>query len=95
MKVLVREFLAVDGATTGALERMSTSKFVPLPSRQILYIATGEVTALEHELGDDTMKLGANVTLALLLGFAELLEILRGLGDDVVEEFEIDAAGLF
>ena len=59
------------------------------------YIATGEVTTLKHELGDDTMELGANVTLALLLGLAELLEILRGLGDNVIEKFEIDTAGLF
>jgi hypothetical protein len=59
------------------------------------YIATGEITTLEHELGDDTVKLGANVTLALLLGLAELLEILRGLGDNIVEKFEIDTTGLF
>jgi len=41
------------------------------------------------------MELGANVTLAFLLGLAELLEILRGLGDNVIEKFEIDTAGLF
>jgi hypothetical protein len=59
------------------------------------YIATGEVTTLEHELGDDTVELGANVTLALLLGLAELQEILRSPGDNVVEKFEVNAAGLF
>jgi len=72
---------------------MSISKFYAVTSSES-YIATGEVTALEHELGDDTVELGANVSLALLLGLAELLEVLRGLGDDIVEELEINAAGL-
>jgi len=58
------------------------------------YIATSEVTALKHELWDDAMELGADVALALLLGLAELLEVLGGLGDDIVEELEVDAARL-
>ncbi len=41
------------------------------------------------------MKLGASVALSLLLGLAELLEILRRLGDNSVEKFEINAASLF
>jgi hypothetical protein len=40
------------------------------------------------------MELGANVALALLGGLAELLEVPGGLGDDIVEELEVDAAGL-
>lgn len=56
------------------------------------YVATGEVTTLEHELGDDTVELGARVSEALLAG-AESAEVLDGLGDNVVEEFEVDAAG--
>jgi hypothetical protein len=59
------------------------------------YIATGEVTTLKHELWNDTVELGANVALTFLGGLAELLEVLRGLRDDVVVELEIDAAGLF
>merc|ERR1711879_967243 len=54
-------------------------------------VATGEVTTLEHELGDDTVELGAGVAEALLVG-AEGTEVLNGLGDDVVEELEVDAA---
>ena len=65
------------------------------PSQSESYIPTSEVATLKHELGDDTMKLGANVALSLLLGLAELLEILRRLGDNFVEKFEINAAGLF
>lgn len=56
-------------------------------------VATGEVTTLEHELRDDTVEGGALVAKALLTG-AESTEILGGLGDDAVVEFEVDAAGL-
>jgi hypothetical protein len=73
---------------------MSTSNFCVTAISSDSYIATGEVTALKHELGDDTVELRTNVTLTLLLGLAELLEILCGLGDNVVEKFEIDTAGL-
>jgi hypothetical protein len=56
------------------------------------YIAAGEVTALEHELGDDAVELGAGVAEPLLAG-AQGAEVLGRLGDDVVEELEVDAAG--
>ena len=57
------------------------------------HVATGEVTTLEHELGDDAVELGARVAEALLAR-AEGTEVLGRLGDDVVEELEVDAAGL-
>ena len=53
----------------------------------------GEVTTLEHELGDDTVETGLLVTLALGLQ-AKLTEVLGGLGDNVIEEVEVDAANL-
>jgi len=56
------------------------------------YVATGEVTTLEHEFGDDAVELGALVTKTLLAS-AESTEVLDGLGDDVVEELKVDAAG--
>jgi len=56
------------------------------------YVATGEVTTLEHELRDDTVELGAGVAEALLAS-AESAEVLSGLGDNVVVESEVDAAG--
>lgn len=43
----------------------------------------GEVTTLEHELGDDTVEAGANVALALGL-LAELTEVGSSLGDHVL-----------
>lgn len=55
------------------------------------YVATGEVTALKHELRDDTVELATLVAEALLAG-AERTEVLGGLGDDVVEELKVDAA---
>ena len=55
------------------------------------YVATGEVTTLKHEVGDDTVEGGALVTEALLTG-AEGAEVLGGLWDDVAEEVEVDAA---
>lgn len=54
-------------------------------------VATGEVTTLEHELGDDTVELGAGVTEAVLAS-AESTEVLGGLGDDVSAQLHDDAA---
>lgn len=55
------------------------------------YVATGEVTTLEHELGDDTVELAARVAEALLAS-AQGTEVLSGLGDNIIEELEVDAA---
>ncbi len=57
------------------------------------YVATGEVTTLEHELRDDTVESRALVAEALLAG-AESLEVGGGAGDNVVVQGEVDAAGL-
>jgi hypothetical protein len=54
-------------------------------------IATGEVAALQHELGDDAVELAALVAKALFAG-AERAEVLGGLRDDIVVEDEVDAA---
>ena len=57
------------------------------------HVAAGEVTALKHELGDDTVEARALVTLTRG-GLAEPTEVLSGLGDDAIEEVEGDAASL-
>jgi hypothetical protein len=57
------------------------------------YIATSEVTALEHEVRDDAVELGAFVAKALGT-VAELGEVLGRLGDYVMVEFEVDATAL-
>lgn len=56
-------------------------------------VATGEVTTLEHELGDDTVEGRALVAEARSTS-AQLLEVLGGLGDDVVVEGEVNDTGL-
>jgi len=61
-------------------------------------VATGEVTTLEHKVGDDAVELvelGVGVT-ETLLASAEGTEVLDRLGDDVVVELEVDtsSAGL-
>ena len=56
------------------------------------YVAPGKVTALQHELRDDAVELGVLVAEALLAS-AEGTEVLDGLGDNIVEELEVDAAG--
>lgn len=57
------------------------------------YVATGEVTTLKHELRDDAVELGATVAEALLAR-AESAEVLDRLGDDIIVELKVDAAGL-
>lgn len=56
-------------------------------------VATGEVTTLEHEVGDDAVEGRALVAESLLAG-AESAEVGGGLGDNVIEEVEDDAAVL-
>jgi hypothetical protein len=56
-------------------------------------VVAGEVTTLEHELGDDTVEGRALVTLTLGK-LAELTEVLSSLGDVLLEEVEDDTARL-
>lgn len=55
-------------------------------------VATGEITALKHELGDDTMEAGTAVAETLLSG-AKSAKVFGSLWDDVVVEIEDDAGG--
>jgi hypothetical protein len=59
----------------------------------ITHVVAGEVTTLEHELGDHAVEAGANVTLASGQ-LAELTEVLGSLGDIRLVEVEVDAANL-
>lgn len=49
-------------------------------------VASGEVTTLEHELGDDAVERGALVAEAVLAS-AELAEVLGRLGDNAGERW--------
>ena len=55
-------------------------------------VVVGEVTTLQHELGDHTVEGGASVAEALLAG-AESAEVLSGLGRNVLAELHDDTAG--
>jgi hypothetical protein len=55
-------------------------------------IAESEIASLKHELGDDTVKLGALVPKPPLTS-AEGTEILSSFRDDIVAKLEFNAAG--
>jgi hypothetical protein len=83
VEVLILELLAVDGLTTGALLSISFCTAVLVVA--LTYVATGEVTTLEHELGDDAVEGRALVVEGLaraagaLLTSAESAEVLGSL----------------
>lgn len=57
------------------------------------HISSSEVTALQHELRNDSVELATLVAEALLPS-AKSTEVFGGLRDDVVVEVEVDSAGL-
>ncbi len=91
-EVLIGELLAVDGLPTGALD--SSVWYDIKDVDRDSYIATSEVTTLQHELGNDTVELRSRVAKALLSG-AKSTEILGGLRNNIVVEVEVDTTGLF
>lgn len=54
-------------------------------------VATGEITALEHKVGDDAVEWGAGIA-ETLFASAEGAEVFTGLGDSFVVEVKDDAA---
>lgn len=94
LEVLIGELLAVDGATTGALKMQLLALILQTrENMQTTYIVAGEVTTLEHELGDDAVEAGALVALALG-SLAELTEVAGSLGHVSLEEVEDNATRL-
>ena len=63
-------------------------------SKKSTYIAASEVATLQHELRDHTVERGASVSEALLAS-AQSAEVLGGLGNNIIVQSEVDAAGLF
>lgn len=94
LEVLVGELLTVDGLATSALRsRLLVGCLGERGEVGCTYVALGEVTTLEHELGNHTVELGASIAEALLAG-AESAEVLGGLGDILRVELEVDTASL-
>ena len=54
-------------------------------------VSTGEVSSLDHEVGDDAVELGARVAEAVLTG-GEGAEVLSRLGHVLAVEVEVDDA---
>lgn len=93
-EVLIRELLAIYRFPASALHaRVSYFRFLNDPSTAEAHVATGEVTALEHEIRDHAMELGSGVAKAILAS-AKLNEVSSGLRNNIVVEFKLDAAGL-
>lgn len=92
LEVLVLELLAIDGLSASALfmqgQYSSLSSFF---YSDCSYVAAGEVTTLEHELGDHAVELAAGIAEALLAS-AKSAEVLSGGGDGLLVEVEVDAA---
>ncbi|TLS29117.1 hypothetical protein PpBr36_00063 [Pyricularia pennisetigena] len=90
LEVLVGKLLAVDGLATSALQQKTGLSI----DGGITYVATGEVTTLEHEVWDDTVEAGALVASNVGLANAEAPEVVGSLGDYVIVQLEDDALGL-
>lgn len=98
---LIGELLAVDGLATGTLKESQLQAW-EYRLNDVPYVTAGEVTTLEHEIGDDSVESRACVS-GLFIGLtlnetsdtvAELSEVLDGDGLDVVEQVEVDTSGL-
>ncbi len=72
-------------------KNVPTSKLLAVDRLATGAVVAGEVTSLEHELGDDAVEPRAGVAVPVLPS-AQLAEVARGLGDDVVVQLEHDAA---
>lgn len=93
LEVLVRELLAIDYEN---LPSVIVKKPVTVIGRRRTRLATGtitlgEITALDHELLDDTVESRALVTEAVCTG-SQSSEVLSGLGDSLAIETHDNAA---
>ena len=90
LEVLIGELGTVDGLAASTL-------FTSVCQISLVYrvtnVATREVTALDHEVLDDTVESRALITEALLAG-SKSAEVLSGLGDGLAVETDHNAAKL-
>lgn len=94
LEVLIGELLSVDGLATSALGRVLILKVARsdciIASRNT-HVVVGEVTTLEHEVGDDTVERRSSVAESLFTS-AKGAEVLGCLGDYIVVKLELDTA---
>lgn len=91
LKVLIGKLLTVDGFATGTLFMYQFGMFLGAKALTrvfvVTYIATSEITTLQHELWNDSVEGGIGITETLLTS-AKSSEVLGGLWADVVIEVE-------
>jgi len=77
----------------GVLERkVLISELLAVDGLSASSVAAGEVTTLQHEVGDYAVELGARETETVLAG-GELTEVPCGFGNHIVEQLEGDTTG--
>ena len=101
LEVLIGKLLAIDGFSTSTLTGVVSSQRVVIRSQSSCmssrwervgaHIATGKVTTLKHEVGNDSVEFRALVAIALRAG-AERAEVLGSFGNGLVVELEVDSA---
>lgn len=91
-EVLVFELLAIDRFTTSSLcDIFTLASLVERDGCLDTHVSAGEVTTLSHEPGNHTVECRACISEALLTS-CQGAEVTSRLWDDVVVEFELDAA---
>jgi hypothetical protein len=88
LEVLIGELVTVDRLAASALGQSAFGSMI-LDIPRDAHVSAGEVTTLEHELGDDAVELGALVAEARGAG-AQFPEVTGSPGDNVVVEVESD-----
>lgn len=69
-----------------------TCEFLAVDGFSTSTIAPGEITTLEHEIGNNTVERRSRIAKTVLPG-GELAEVFSGLGNDVIVQLEYDATG--
>jgi hypothetical protein len=90
LEILIGKLLSIDRLATSSLRSVSYYLVIRVCIGMDTYVATGEVTTLEHEVGNHAVEFGARIAKALLAS-AESAEVLCSLGYDIVEKLEVDA----
>ena len=89
LEVLILELVTVDGLSTSTYRKVSPHR--SNVSRNLLTITLSEVTALNHEVLDNTVE-GRALVAEALLASSESAEVLGGLGHRLAVQPDDDAS---
>jgi len=94
LEVLIGEpVTVVDTSTASSLILLHQHLYVDVSKSVSTDVAAGKVTALKHEVWNDTVEPGTDVAFSLL-PCAESTKVLGSLRDDVIVELKVDTAFL-